>query len=225
MPPIAFNILNVKKLFHNIKKSSTGPDGIHSVIQKKKIADELAYPLSIIFTKSLSTSGLLNDCLHSFLCPIYKGSDFRFTSERPISLTSNTCKILESVIKNNIFQHNMLSQYLFTPFQHGFLPKRSTLSALISTHYDWICSLSSSKNTHCIFVDLSKAFESISHRKLMYKLSLYTLNTQYLVWIKAFLHNRTQKDRINSPLYQPTDCFSGTLKGFKSLVLFFSLST
>ena len=175
MPPIAFNILNVKKLFHDIKKSSIGPDGIHSVKLKKK-ADELAYPLSIIFTKSLSTSGLPNDWLQSFLCPIYKGSGSRFTPDnyRPISLTSYICKMLESIPKNNILQHNMLSQSLFTPFQHGFLPKRSNLSALISAHYDWICSLSSFKNTHCIVVDLSKAFDSISHRKLMYKFSLYS---------------------------------------------------
>ena len=82
------DILNVKKFLHNIKASSAGPDAIQLIIFKNLI-DESAYPLSKIFAKSLSTSNIRNDWLHSFVCPIYKGSGSHFTSDnnRPISLT------------------------------------------------------------------------------------------------------------------------------------------
>ena len=104
MPPIVVKKRNVKKLLHNIKPLSAGSDGIHSVILKN-LADKLAYPLSIIFTKSLLTSSLPNDWLHFFVRPIYKGSDSRITPNNytPIYLTSIACKILEPIIKDNIF--------------------------------------------------------------------------------------------------------------------------
>ena len=66
---------------------------------------------------------------------------------------------------------------------------------------------------HIVFFDLSKAFDSICHRKLLYKLSLYSLHPVCLAWIKAFLSDRSQRVKIKSCLSNPITCSSGTLQG------------
>ena len=160
--------MNAKKASSQFQNIVYRPHGIHSVIANIWLMKWL-YPLSIIFTNSLPNSSI---SFHTFICPICKGSGSRFTPDnyRPISLTSIACKTLESMIKDNMLQH-MFSQSLITPFQHAWLLlKWSTVFAIIFIHYDWICSLSSFKNTHCMFFDLSKAFDSIFHRKLIHKL-------------------------------------------------------
>ena len=213
MPTVSFDTVKIKSLIRSIKSSSPGPDNIHPILLKN-LADELATPLSIIFNKSYNTATLPSDWLISHVHPIYKGSGSRFSPDnyRPVSLTSVVCKLMESIIKDAILQH-MLTQHLFTPYQHGFLPKRSTLSALLSTHFDWINSIKSHTHTHCVFFDLSKAFDSICHRKLLYKLSLYSLHPVCLAWIKAFLSDRLQRVKIKSCLSNPITCSSGTPQG------------
>ena len=77
------------------------------------------------------------------------------------------CKTLESDIKNNLILH-LSTKFLLLHSQNGFLPNRSTLSVSLFTSLDWL----NSYKTQCVFFDLSKAFVSISDRKLLQKLSL-----------------------------------------------------
>ena len=107
-----------------------------------------------------------------------------------------------------------MSQSLITPYQCGFLPKRSNISALISTYLNWISSYAEfNKHTYCIYFDFSKAFDSVCHRKLIHKLSYYSLHPLCLNWIKAFLSGRTQRMKIKSTTSLPTVCISGVPQG------------
>ena len=65
---------------------------------------------------------------------MFKGSGSRFTSEnyRSVALTTVVSKVMESIIKDSILLHLSVAS-LLSPHQHGFLPKRSTLSALLTT--------------------------------------------------------------------------------------------
>ena len=112
----------------------------------------------------------MNAWKSSHICPIYKGSGSRFLPEnyRPVSLTSVVYKAMESIIKDDLIYHQS-TEYLLSPFQHGFLPKRATLSASLSTSFDWLTSIKNHCHTHCVFFDLNKAFDSISHMKLLIK--------------------------------------------------------
>ena len=115
---------------------------------------------------------------------------------------------METIIKDCILER-LMSQSLITPYQHGFLPKLSTISILVSTYFNWISSYAESKHTHCIYFDLSKAFDSVHHRKLIHKLSYYSLHPLCLNWIKTFLSGRTQRIKIKSTTSLPTVCISG----------------
>ena len=116
---------------------------------------------------------------------------------------------MESIIKNSILHLSAAS--LLSPHHHGFLLKRSTLSALLTTTFDQLDSFRSYRHTHCVFFDLSKAFDSISHRKLLWKLSHYSIHPACLAWLKDFLTNRNQV-KIKSALSSPINCIIGTLQ-------------
>ena len=119
---------------------------------------------------------------------------------------------METIIKDCILER-LMSQSLITSYQHGFLPKLSTISILVLTYFNWISSYAESKHTHCIYFDLSKAFDSVRHRKLIHKLSYYCLHPLCLNWIKTFLSGRTQRIKIKSTTCLPTVCISGVPQG------------
>ena len=150
MPNIIFDPLKIKHVLKAIKSSSPGPDNLHP-FAVKNLSDELVIPFSIIFTKSYQLSALPSSWLTSLVCPIYKGSGPRTSADnyRPVSLISLVCKTMETIMKNCMLEH-LMSQSLITPYQHGFLPKQSTISALVSTYFNWISSYAESKHTHCI---------------------------------------------------------------------------
>ena len=137
MPNIIFDPSKIKHVLKAIKSSSPGPDNLHP-FALTNLSDELAIPLSIIFTKSYKLSALLSSWLTSLACPIYKGSGPRTSADdyRPVSLTSLVCKTMETIIKDSMLEH-LMSQSLITPYQHGFLPKNDQpyllLYRLIST--------------------------------------------------------------------------------------------
>ena len=167
--------------------------------------------MSIIFTNSYNTSTLPIAWKTAHVYPIFKDSGSRFTSEnyRLVALTSVVYKVMESIIKDSILLHLSAASLLF-PHQLGFLPKRFILSALLPTTFDWLDSFRTYRNTHCFFFNLSKAFDSISHRKLLWKLSHFSIHPACLTWLKSFLTNRNQAVKIKSALSSPINCISGT---------------
>ena len=134
----------------------------------------------------------------SYITPIFKkGSPSDPKNYRPIALTCTACKIFESLISSEILDH-LAAHHLITPHQHGFLRKHSTASNLLEYINDWSLSLSRRHSVDVAYIDFCRAFDSISHPKLLLKLSAYGLSGNLFHWIKAFLTNRRQLVRINS---------------------------
>ena len=108
MPNIIFDPSKIKHVLKAIKSSSPGPDNLHP-FALKNLSDELAIPLSIIFTKSYQLSALPSSWLTSLVCPIYKGFGPRTSADnyRPVSLTSLVCKTMETIIKDSMLEHLM----------------------------------------------------------------------------------------------------------------------
>ena len=72
-----------------------------------------------------------------------------------------------------------------------------------------------------VYTDLSKAFDTISHVKLLSKLHAYGIQGSLLDWIKSFLTNRSQSVSINSALSSSKPCISGAPQGCILSPLFF----
>ena len=107
----------------------------------------------------------------------------------------------------------LLSHNLITKHQHGFIKQHSTTTNLLESLHDWSVSLSNHRSTDVAYIDFQRAFDSISHPKLIHKLSSYGISGNLLCWIMAFLTNRKQMVRINSTFSSICDVISGVPQG------------
>ena len=131
---------------------------------------------------------------------------------RPISLTSLVGKILEQLILNriNIFLDR---QKILHPSQHGFRQGHSCQTQLLESVHLWAESLDCGSSTHIIFLDFSKAFDSVPHQKLLIKLEHIGIRGQILNWIQAFLYNRQQRVVISGQASEWASVTSGVPQG------------
>ena len=77
--------------------------------------------------------------------------------------------------------------------QCGFLSKRSTLLQLLKIFDQWTLALDNKDEVDVVYLDFRKAFDSVSHRRLIALLEQNGVNGKTLNWIKAFLSGRQQR--------------------------------
>lgn len=119
---------------------------------------------------------------------------------------------MESVIKDQLLS-TLLSNNVISKHQHGFLTKRSTLTDLLESTRDWSLSFSNTVSNDVIFIDFSKAFDSVVLNKLIFKLESYGIKGDLLSWIKVFLFNREQCVLVENVFSSPCEVISGVPQG------------
>ncbi len=120
-----------------------------------------------------------------------KGNKSNPENYRPISLTSVCGKIMESLIRCMVA--HMVENGLFAEQQHGFVPNRSCMRQLLCIMEDWTKWLDSSKCIDTLFLDFHKAFDSVQHERLLYKIAAYGITDKTANWIRNILTNRCQR--------------------------------
>ena len=114
-----------------------------------------------------------------------KGFSGSVSNYYPISLTSVVSKILEHILTRSItvflLQNNILSDG-----QHGFLQRRFTCTNLLESLNDWTLNVELGYQTVIVYVDFAKAYDIVSHNKLISKLHLCGIRGSLLLWIKSF---------------------------------------
>ena len=189
---ISISIEQVWKQLCRLKPAkSCGPDNIHPRVLRE-VKEGVVFPLHLIFQKSLTTGTLPAIWKEANVTALYKKGDRCVPNNyRPISLTSVVCKMLESIIKDELFRHFDLNN-LFTAYQHGFRPGYSCVTQLINVMEDWTHAIECGKSVDVIYLDYSKAFDRVPHARLISKLLGYGIDGVLLKWIKDFLTNRKQ---------------------------------
>ena len=117
---------------------------------------------------------------------------FNVANYRPISLTSVFSKLFERVIQQQLLQY-LLRHKLITRQQHGFLARHSTCSQLLECINDWSLALRNRHVVDVVYFDFAKAFDTVSHTKLIHKLSGYGIYGSLLNIISNFLSGRSQR--------------------------------
>ena len=150
---------------------------------------------------------------HAYVTPIFKkGKSCLVENYRPISLTSVVCKIFESVINLDLVNY-LTSNNLITSDQHGFMSKRSTCTNLLETLNHWTLTMRDGYFTRVAYIDFARAFDSVCHSKLIYKLSMLGISSSLLAVLVSYLDNRTQQVKIKNTLSTTVKIISGVPQG------------
>ena len=188
----------VSKLITMInEEKACGPHSIPSKIIKY-INPIISSPLAKIINLSFKTGIYLDNLKVSKVIPVFKdkGNKLDYNNYRPISLLSNVNKIIEMLM------HNRLSKFLskykcLYDLQFGFRKFHSTTHALMYLTESIRKALDKNYFACGIFIDLQKAFDTVDHEVLLYKLCHYGIRGVANKWFKSYLTNRKQFVSIN----------------------------
>ena len=122
----------------------------------------MSFLLARLFTFCFNNNFLPADWKRAFVSPIFKkGCRNDSNNYRPIALTCTMCKLMESVIKEQLMYH-LSSHNLISPHQHAFISKHSTTTNLLECVHDWTLSLQSRHSTDIIYIDFSRDLTLLS---------------------------------------------------------------
>ena len=111
---------------------SPGPDNFHPRVLKE-LKSVLSAPLSIIYNTLITSGTTPEEWKCAIVTALFKKGDGKVAGNyRPISLTCIICKVLESIVRENIFNH-MKQNKLFSNKQFGFISGHSSLTTSTST--------------------------------------------------------------------------------------------
>ncbi len=215
--------VDVYNILHKMpSKVSMGPDHIPSCVLKN-CAVSLALPLCMLYNASLSSGTVPSAWKHAHVVPIFKKGDrAEPSSYRPVSLLSGLDKGLEDPVHHVVLNH-CLQENLISSEQFGFLPRRSTTGQLIDC-FDLVTkALDNGFCVDVVYLDLSKAFDTISARKLLLKLGSLGISGQLLSWFSSYLTERTQSVKIGEHFSVSCPVLSGVPQGSKLGPLLFLL--
>ena len=181
----------VLKIVSCLKNKSPGHDNIGSKLLKL-IINEIVDVLVHIFNLSFS-SGIVPPALKlAKVIPIHKkGATDQPGNYRPISLLSIFEKIMEKLMHYRLSKF-LSSQNILYKYQYGFRSHYSTSLALIELTDNLYFHLDQREALAGIYLDLQKAFDTVDHDILLYKLSNYGVRGHVLDWFRSYLTDRQQ---------------------------------
>jgi hypothetical protein len=187
----------VFKKINKIKASKApGVDGLVSSLFLET-ADNISYPLSVLFRKSLNDGVVPKDWKCANISAIYKsGPKDNPGNYRPVSLTAQACKIFESILRDRIVEHLRVFR-LINDSEHGFVRNRSCLTNMLE-FLEYVNNyVDSGKPIDIIYLDFRKAFDKVPHRRLMEKVRAHGIRGLVANWIEEWLSNREQRVVLN----------------------------
>ena len=200
---------NTIKAIENLEnKNSSGHDGISNKLLKS-IKCSVSKSLTIIINQMITT-GIFPDAFKvSKVTPIFKKGDCSLMSNyRPISLLPTISKIFERVIHDQMYEYfnefNLLAEQ-----QYGFRKKHSTEYAAIKLIDHVSKQMENGKTPGNLYIDLSKAFDTLAFDILLFKLKYYGVTDTALDLMSSYLKNRKQYVVFNNTQSEYSEVYTG----------------
>ncbi len=152
----------------------------------------ISLPLCHLLNYSLSTGYFPEVWKTAHVIPIHKKDNHRLCNNyRPISLLCCISKVFEKLFFKHIYNFLRVNGLLKTN-QSGFTPGDSIINQLINICNKIHCQLDNDDEILAVFLDISKAFNKVWHKGLLYKLKQIGISGKLLKWIESYLSNRNQ---------------------------------
>ena len=192
--------------------NSPGADNLHSRTLKE-ISKSLSVQLCVLYTElfkqwKLPQGWKEHQRIKPMITPMYKKDEkFLASNYRPISLPS-----IIWIINDDLMPY-VCNNNIITSLQHGFLPGRSCQSNVLIILNCLTEAIGKGIITDVIYLDVTKAFDLVPHKRIIYKVSKYGITSNLLHWISDFLRKRRQFVRVNSALSEWESVISSVLQG------------
>lgn len=194
------------------RKKATGCDDLPSTFLKDS-RNVIKSPLSHIINLSMKSGVVPTEWKTARIVPIYKsGPRAAFDNYRPISILPIISKVIEKIVHKQLIVF-LEENKLLNKHQFGFRNKMSTEHA-VTIFIDSIRKKVDQGNlVGACFIDLSKAFDTISHSKLLTKLPSYGIYDRELDWFTDYLFGRKAMVQYNQTISDPFPITSGVPQG------------
>jgi hypothetical protein len=206
--------IEVHDIIRSLKNKPSSTDNITTKILK-----------SISLSVSDTIATLYNNCFRDASYPSYfklakvipvfkrgSGSALEISNYRPISILHIINKVFEKLLSNRInkflSQHNLLS-----PYQFGFTANKGTQNATLFLMNKILPSFTHKLYNLSVFIDFSKAFDTIIYERLLHKLHLYGFRGIINDFIRSYLTHRSQYVKIKDYSSNCLPVLSGVPQG------------
>ena len=190
----SFMATTAQEVFNTIKKFDNKKSSLNNIpiFILKKISHIISPLLSDIFNHSINDGIFPEKLKTGRVTPIHKEGDLNDVSNyRPITSLSVFSKLFEKLVHKRM--NSFISRYkLIKPNQFGFQKNKCTSDAILEFLENVYDSFNENKHYLAVFLDFSKAFDTISHDILLRKLEHMGFRGPIYQWIKSFLTNRKQ---------------------------------
>lgn len=201
--------------------------GVDKISNKylKACSEEIAWYVSVCINKSMSTGTYPDYLKIARVVPIFKGGKKDSpNSYRPISVLSGLNKIFELALKKRLTAFLERENILY-PYQFGYRQKSGTVNACTEV-LNFVYEEMDKKSVRVVsglFIDLSKAFDTISHELLLKKLNVFGVRGQVLNLFESYLSNRKQCVDVDGEISGLLDVKCGVPQGSVLGPIFFLL--
>ena len=189
LAPVSEN--EIGQLIKSLKDTAAGFDDLNAMCLKTS-SQFLVKPLTHICNSSLSQGIFPEQLKIANVIPLYKSDDsILFNNYRPVSVLCVVSKIFEKIMYNRVTTFLEMFQILHGN-QYGFRKKSSTHVALLTFIDKVIQAIENGEYAIGVFLDFSKAFDTVDHKILLDKLDHYGIRGCALSWFRSYLSHRFQ---------------------------------
>ena len=213
MQQLIIDSSNVKKLLLNLKENKAmGPDNIHPKLLKFLAENpNFVSALTLLLNKCVTEECIPSTWKSAVVVPIHKkGSVHLPENYRPVSLTCILCKLYETILREHILPYVI---GIITDKQHGFVSGKSCLSNLLETLDIANEYMAEGLCVDLLYFDFSKAFDTVSHYRLLVKLEAIGFSDNMLSIIGNFLGNRVMNVKVGDAMSLAKPVTSGVPQG------------